>query len=167
MQVLTTAPSLPHRYVRKLQFLFRSPRYQRQVYLRRRACLTMQAAVRQRTARKMAEERKAARRAYKEQTIGKAKNVFSNEALAAFTIARAYRAYRAVSAAKEALLARVLGGTTGLIASLIMIASLNMIASLIMITSLIMSACIIRWDNRPVARAARGGAAADGLGGSA
>ena len=29
-------------YVRKLQALFRSPRYQRQAYLRRRACLTMQ-----------------------------------------------------------------------------------------------------------------------------
>ena len=112
MQVLTTAPYLPHRYVRKLQSLFRSPRYQRQAYLRRKACLTMQAVVRRRTARKKAEERKAARRAYKEQTLSKAKNVFSHEALAVFTIARAYRAYRAVSAAKEALLARVLGGTT-------------------------------------------------------
>jgi hypothetical protein len=50
-------------------------------------------------------------------------------------------------------------------ASLIMIAFLIMSASLVMIASLIMSACIIRWDNGPVARAARGGAAADGLGG--
>ena len=82
-------------------------------YLRRRACLTMQAVVRQRTARKMTEERKAAHLAFKEQTLIKAKNVFSYEALAVDTIARAYRAYRAVSAAKEATLARLLGGTTG------------------------------------------------------
>ena len=52
-----------------------------------------------------------------------------------------------------------------IIASLVMIASLIMIASLVMIASLIRIACIIRWDNGPVARAARGGAAADGLGG--
>ena len=73
----------------------------------------MQAVVRQRTARKMTEERKAAHLAFKEQTLIKAKNVFSYEALAVDTIARAYRAYRAVSAAKEATLARLLGGTTG------------------------------------------------------
>ena len=54
-------------YVRKIQMLFRSPQYQRQAYLRRKACLKLQALLRQRQARKFAEARA---KAAKERRVG-------------------------------------------------------------------------------------------------
>ena len=82
-------------YVRKIQMLFKSPEYQRQAYLRRKAVMKMQALMRKRNSAYIAEQRARAKHEIGEGIMRRHGGLAQMDALD--VIVHQYKAYKSVS----------------------------------------------------------------------